>query len=70
MASIIAQASFSTEGHFLSDPWRVLEKKATGLPPWLRTAASAMSDASHSNSNGNDSSILWTTEFSISIFKC
>ena len=58
--SIIALASFSTDECFSSDPWRVLEKNATSLPFWFKTAAEvAMSEASVSNSNGWDSSMAW-----------
>ena len=63
-----ALASFSTDECFSSDPWRILEKNATGLPFRFKTAAKAMSEASISSSNGWDSSMATTTDFSISDF--
>ena len=61
--------SFSTAACFSSHPWRVLEKKATGHPFWLRVAAIATSEASVSTSKGTFSSIAVTTAFSIKILR-
>ena len=46
---------------FSSLPQRVRQKNATGLPFWLKVAASAASDASVSTSNGILSSTAVTT---------
>ena len=46
---------------FSSLPQRVREKNATGLPFWLKVAASAASDASVSTSNGILSSTAVTS---------
>ena len=46
IASTIAYASFSTDECFYSAEVRVLEKKATGRPFWVREAAIACSEAS------------------------
>ena len=45
------------------------EKNATGLPSWFNVAARATFDASVSTTNGLSSSIVATTESSISCFK-
>ena len=57
MASIIAEASFSTEERFSSLPCSVRDIKATGLPFWLREADTATEEASDSTVKGRSSSI-------------
>lgn len=63
---MIALALFSEGECFSSDPWRVLEKNATGLPLWFKAAAKAISETFVFNSNGWDSSMTTTTNFFIS----
>ena len=62
------RASFSTEYHFCSECDRVLEKKATGRPAWLRDAEREWSQASDSTTNGISHLIVVNTAFSIKLF--
>ena len=65
----MAMASFSTAECFISEGCRLLEKKATGLLDWFKTAAIAKSLASVSRVNGRVTSMVLMIEFCISFFR-